>query len=50
MRKVMVSPIAGKWYQDSASALKYDLGLLIKDMAVIRKTTICAAVVPHAGY
>lgn len=50
MKKVWVSPLAGKWYQDSRAALEYDMECLCRDISVVRKRTVCAAVAPHAAY
>ena len=50
MKKSWLSPAAGTWYQDSRMALEYDLSQLCEAITVIRKRTVCAAVVPHAMY
>ena len=50
MKKVMVSPLAGRWYQDSERALRDEIADLCKDVTSVRKKNVCAAVVPHAGY
>jgi len=50
MKDVMVSPLAGRWYQDSERALRDEIAELCKDVTVVRKKNVCAAVVPHAGY
>ncbi|MBP5320737.1 MAG: AmmeMemoRadiSam system protein B [Kiritimatiellae bacterium] len=50
MSRTWISPAAGTWYQDSRMALEYDLSLLCREITVIRKRTVCAAVVPHAMY
>lgn len=50
MTRIQPSPVAGKWYQDSTNMLRYDMSRLIENMSVVRKRTVCAAVVPHAGY
>ncbi len=50
MKKVMVSPLAGRWYQDSERALRDEIADLCKDVSAVRKKNVCAAVVPHAGY
>ena len=49
-KKVMVSPLAGRWYQDSELALRDEIAGLCKDVSAVRKRGVCAAVVPHAGY
>lgn len=49
-KKVMISPLAGRWYQDSESALRFEIEGLSKDRSVVRQRGICAVVVPHAGY
>jgi len=49
-KKVMVSPLAGQWYQDSERALRDEIAEKSKGMTVVRKKNVCAAVVPHAGY
>jgi len=49
-KKVMVSPLAGHWYQDSERALRDEIAHLNKDLTFVRKKNVCAAVVPHAGY
>jgi AmmeMemoRadiSam system protein B/AmmeMemoRadiSam system protein A len=50
MKKVMVSPLAGRWYQDSERALRDEIAELCKGTSVVRKKNVCAVVVPHAGY
>jgi AmmeMemoRadiSam system protein B len=50
MRKVMVSPLAGTWYPAYAQALKDDLAEYLRDLSPIRRSGICAAVVPHSRY
>jgi len=50
VHKVMVSPLAGTWYPASAQALKDDLAEYLRDLAPIRRSGVCAAVVPHSGY
>lgn len=50
MTRIQPSPVAGKWYQDSANMLRYDMSRLVENMSVVRKRTICAVVVPHARY
>jgi AmmeMemoRadiSam system protein B/AmmeMemoRadiSam system protein A len=49
-KKVMVSPLAGRWYQDSERALRDEIAELCKGVSAVRKKGVCAAVVPHAGY
>ena len=49
-KKVMVSPLAGQWYQDSERALRNEIAELGKDLTVVRKKNVCGVVVPHAGY
>ena len=49
-KKVMVSPLAGRWYQDSERALRDEIADLTRDVLAVRKKNVCAAVVPHAGY
>lgn len=49
-KKVMVSPLAGRWFQDSERALRDEIGECAKGITVVRKKNVCAAVVPHAGY
>ncbi len=49
-KKVMVSPLAGQWFQDSEMALRDDIAERCKGISVVRKKSVCAAVVPHAGY
>ncbi|HNX35237.1 MAG TPA: AmmeMemoRadiSam system protein B [Kiritimatiellia bacterium] len=49
-KKVMVSPLAGQWFQDSERALRDEIAERSKGITVIRKKNVCAAVVPHAGY
>lgn len=49
-KKIMVSPLAGRWYQDSERALRDEIAELCKDVSAVRKRGVCAAVVPHAGY
>ncbi|MDX9867884.1 MAG: AmmeMemoRadiSam system protein B [Kiritimatiellia bacterium] len=49
-KKVMVSPLAGRWYQDSERALREEIAACCRDITVVRKKAVCAAVVPHAGY
>ncbi len=49
-KKVMVSPLAGQWYQDSERALRDEIAERSKGIHVVRKKGVCAAVVPHAGY
>ncbi|MDD4101200.1 MAG: AmmeMemoRadiSam system protein B [Kiritimatiellae bacterium] len=49
-KKVMVSPLAGQWFQDSERALRDEIAERCKGITVVRKKNICAAVVPHAGY
>ncbi len=49
-KKVMASPLAGRWYQDSERALRDEIATCCKDIMVVRKKSVCAAVVPHAGY
>ena len=44
-KKVMVSPLAGHWYQDSERALRDEIADLGKGMTVVRKKNVCAAVV-----
>lgn len=50
VKRVMVSPLAGRWFQDSEQALKLELDDCVRDLRLERKRGICAAVVPHAGY
>ena len=50
MKKVMVSPLAGHWFQNSERALRDELAECGKEIMVVRKKGVCAAVVPHAGY
>ena len=50
MIRIQPSPVAGKWYQDSMNMLRYDMSRLVENMSVVRRRTVCAAVVPHAGY
>lgn len=50
VKKVMVSPLAGQWYQDSERALRDEIAERGKGIFVTRRKGICAAVVPHAGY
>lgn len=49
-KKVMVSPLAGQWFQDSERALRDEIAERCKGITVVRKKNVCAAVVPHAGY
>jgi len=49
-KKVLVSPLAGHWYQDSERALRDEITHLNNGTTFIRKKNVCAAVVPHAGY
>jgi len=49
-KKVMISPLAGQWYQDSERALRSEIAELGKNQTVVRKKNVCGAVVPHAGY
>jgi AmmeMemoRadiSam system protein B/AmmeMemoRadiSam system protein A len=49
-KKVMVSPLAGRWFQDSERALRDEIAELGKGVSAVRKRNVCAAVVPHAGY
>jgi AmmeMemoRadiSam system protein B/AmmeMemoRadiSam system protein A len=44
------SPIAGTWYQNSRMMLEYDIECLCRDITVVRRRNVCAAVVPHATY
>ena len=50
IKKVMVSPLAGRWFQDSERALRDEIAERSKGISAVRKKNICAAVVPHAGY
>ncbi len=50
VRKVMVSPLAGKWFPSGERALRDELAERCKGVTVIRRRNVCAAVVPHAGY
>ena len=36
MKKVMVSPLAGRWYQDSERALRDEIADLCKDVTAVR--------------
>lgn len=49
-KKVMVSPLAGRWFQDSERALRDEIAERSAGISVVRKKNVCAAVVPHAGY
>jgi AmmeMemoRadiSam system protein B/AmmeMemoRadiSam system protein A len=49
-KKIMVSPLAGRWFQDSERALRDEIAELCKGVVAVRKRDVCAAVVPHAGY
>lgn len=49
-KKVMVSPLAGRWYPSGERALRDDIAERCKGIQVVRKRNVCAAVVPHAGY
>jgi AmmeMemoRadiSam system protein B/AmmeMemoRadiSam system protein A len=49
-KKVMVSPLAGRWFPDSERALRDDIAERCKGISAVRKKNVCAAVVPHAGY
>ena len=49
-KKVMVSPLAGRWFQDSERALRDEIAELCKGLKAERRKNVCAAVVPHAGY
>ncbi|MDR2849383.1 MAG: AmmeMemoRadiSam system protein B, partial [Verrucomicrobiota bacterium] len=49
-KKIMVSPLAGRWFQDSERALRDEINEQVKGIAAVRRKNICAAVVPHAGY
>ncbi|MFO7936239.1 MAG: AmmeMemoRadiSam system protein B [Kiritimatiellia bacterium] len=48
--RVMVSPVAGQWYSGHEGSLRREIEDLRKDMMVVRRKHICAAVVPHAAY
>jgi AmmeMemoRadiSam system protein B/AmmeMemoRadiSam system protein A len=50
VKKVMVSPLAGQWFQDSEMALRDEIAERCKDITAVRKKNVCAALVPHAGY
>ncbi len=41
MKKVMVSPLAGRWFQDSERALRDEIAELCKGITVVRKK-MCA--------
>ena len=49
-KKVMVSPLAGRWFPAGERALREDIAERCKGLSVIRRKNVCAAVVPHAGY
>ncbi len=49
-KRVMVSPLAGRWYQNSEKALRYEIAEMCRDISTVRRKNICAVVVPHAGY
>lgn len=49
-KKVMLSPLAGQWYPATEMGLRDDIAERCRDIHVIRKGDVCAAVVPHAGY
>jgi hypothetical protein len=49
-KKVMVSPLAGRWFPAGERALRDDIAERCKGISVVRKKNVCAAVVPHAGY
>jgi AmmeMemoRadiSam system protein B/AmmeMemoRadiSam system protein A len=49
-KKVMVSPLAGRWFPSGERALRDDIAERCKGISVVRKKNVCAAVVPHAGY
>lgn len=50
MKKVFVSPLAGHWFAASEAGLREDLKERLAGLHPLRKQSICAAVVPHAGY
>lgn len=50
VKKVMVSPLAGQWFPAGERALREEIAERSKDINVVRKKNVCAAVVPHAGY
>ncbi len=49
-KKVMESPVAGHWYSGDEGSLRRDIENLRKDLMLVRRKQVCAAVVPHAGY
>ena len=49
-KKVMVSPLAGRWFQDSERALRDEIAERCAGISVVRRKNVCASVVPHAGY
>ncbi|MCL1919973.1 MAG: AmmeMemoRadiSam system protein B [Kiritimatiellaeota bacterium] len=49
-RKVMHSPLAGQWFPATEQGLRDDIAERCRDIHVVRKGDVCAAVVPHAGY
>ncbi len=48
--KVLDSPVAGYWYAGQEGALRREIEELRKDCSAERLKSVCAAVVPHAGY
>ncbi|MCL2104654.1 MAG: AmmeMemoRadiSam system protein B [Kiritimatiellaeota bacterium] len=49
-KKIMFSPLSGQWFPATESGLRADIAERCRDIYVVRKGDVCAAVVPHAGY
>jgi len=48
--KTVVSPLAGRWFAADGPTLRREIGALTVGLAPARRSDICAAIVPHAGY
>jgi len=49
-KKIMLTPLAGQWFPATEQGLRADIAERCRDIYVVRKGDVCAAVVPHAGY